>query len=237
MLVSYNWLQTYFKEKLPTPEKLADVITMGVFEIESIERKIKTADTLDGTAEDVVLDVKVLPDRNHYCLSHRYIAQEIGALLGYQFSVPEIEEFSVEKTEYVFTAEIQNEPDIQIADRYVSRIIEHVTVAESPEWLKNKLAVLGQRSINTIVDLTNYIMFETGQPLHVFDADKVKGNISIRRAKAGETVTTLDGKLIHLDPSILVIADEEGPLDIAGIKGGKKAELTSDTTRIMTSAA
>lgn len=237
MLVSYNWLQTYIKEKLPSPEKLADSITMGIFEVESIEKKTKTADTLDSATEDIVLDIKVLPDRNHYCLSHRYIAQEISALLGSEYIVPEIQEFPVEHTEYAFSVSIDNTTEDILADRYVTRVIEQVTVAESPDWLKNKLAVLGQRSINTIVDLTNYIMFETGQPLHVFDADKVKGNITIRRARDGETVTTLDGKVIQLDSSIVVIADDEGPLDIAGIKGGKKAELTSDTTRIMTSAA
>jgi phenylalanyl-tRNA synthetase beta chain len=253
MLVSYNWLQTYFKEKLPEPEKLADIITMGVFEIEGVEKKAKTADNLDGSIEDTILDVKVLPDRNPYCLSHRYIAQEIGALLNFTYIVPEIGEFDVEDTEYVFDASIEENSLAEssssnsaggardslspLAERYVTRVIENVTVASSPDWLKNKLEALGQRSINTIVDLTNYFMLETGQPLHVFDADKVKGNVVIRRARGGETVTTLDGKVVQLDPSIMVIADDEGPLDIAGIKGGKKAELTVDTTRVMTSAA
>ncbi len=253
MLVSYNWLQTYFKEKLPEPEKLADIITMGIFEIEGIERRTKTADEIDVTTEDTVLDVKVLPDRNPYCLSHRYIAQEIGALLGYEFVTPEIDEIDVKETEYVFNASIEKNTEVKsevregetvsassvapLAERYVTRVIENVTVALSPDWLKNKLEVLGQRSINAIVDLTNYFMLETGQPLHVFDADKVKGNIVIRRARDGETVTTLDGKVVALDSSIMIIADEEGPLDIAGIKGGKKAELTADTKRVMTSAA
>lgn len=250
MLVSYNWLQTYFKEKLPEPEKLADIITMGIFEIEGIERRTKTADSIDGSTEDVVLDVKVLPDRAPYCLSHRYIAQEIGALLGYEYVTPEVDEIDVQDTEYVFSASIEENteggvstepsaasPAEPLAERYVTRVIENVTVAGSPDWLKNKLEALGQRSINNIVDLTNYFMLETGQPLHVFDADKVKGNIIIRRARDGETVTTLDGKVIQLDPSIMVIADDEGPLDLAGIKGGKKAELTMDTKRVMTSAA
>lgn len=250
MLVSYNWLQTYFKEKLPEPEKLADVITMGIFEIEGIERRVKTADSVDGSTEDVVLDVKVLPDRAPYCLSHRYIAQEIGALLGFEYVTPEIDEIDVQDTEYVFSASIEENTEESgatassvsstaepLAERYVTRVIENVTVAGSPDWLKNKLEALGQRSINNMVDLTNYFMLETGQPLHVFDADKVKGNIVIRRARNGESVTTLDGKVIELDPSIMVIADDEGPLDLAGIKGGKKAELTMDTKRVMTSAA
>lgn len=250
MLVSYNWLQTYFKEKLPEPEKLADIITMGIFEIEGIERRAKTADSIDGSTEDVVLDVKVLPDRNPYCLSHRYIAQEIGALLGYEYITPEIDEIDVQDTEYIFNASIEentgdsdatassvSSPAEPLAERYVTRVIENITVAASPDWLKNKLETLGQRSINNMVDLTNYFMLETGQPLHVFDADKVKGDIIIRRARTGESVTTLDGKVIELDPSIMVIADDEGPLDLAGIKGGKKAELTMDTKRVMTSAA
>ena len=245
MLVSYNWLQTYFKEKLPEPEKLADIITMGIFEIEGIERRAKTADTMDSSTEDVILDVKVLPDRAPYCLSHRYIAQEIGALLGFEYITPEIDEIDMQDTEYVFNASIEENKEVRdgasspepLAERYVTRVIENVTVAASPDWLKNKLEVLGQRSINNIVDLTNYFMLETGQPLHVFDADKVKGDITIRRARDGESVTTLDGKVISLDTSIMVIADDEGPLDIAGIKGGKKAELTVDTKRVMTSAS
>lgn len=241
MLVSYNWLQTYFKEKLPEPEKLADIITMGVFEIESIEKHEKKADDVDSATEDTVLDIKVLPDRNPYCLSHRYIAQEIGALLGYEYITPSVDEFPIEDTEYTFNASIDNvsvdEPAQMLAERYVTRVIEGVSAAPSPDWLKNKLETLGQRSINSIVDLTNYFMLETGQPLHVFDADKVKGDIIIRRAKDGESVTTLDGKVIQLDSSIMVISDDEGPLDLAGIKGGKKAELDSNTTRVMTSAA
>lgn len=233
MLVSYNWLQTYFKEKLPEPEELADIITMGVFEIESIEKKG------EGEKLDTVLDIKVLPDRSSYCLSHRYIAQEIGALLNYEYITPEIEEIDVEETKYVFDASIEEptEGKDPIAYRYVTRVIEHVAIGPSPDWLKERLEVLGQRSINAIVDLTNYIMLETGQPLHVFDADKVEGNIVIRKAKDGEQVVTLDNKNITLDSSMIIIADDVAPLDIAGIKGGKKAELTTDTTRIMTSAA
>lgn len=243
MLVSYNWLQTYFKEKLPEPEKLADIITMGIFEIEAVERRAKAADSIDGAVEDTVLDVKVLPDRASYCLSHRYVAQEIGALLGYEYVVPEVDEFDIEETEYAFNASIEENGEdsdasaAPLAERYVTRVIENVTVAASPDWLKNKLETLGQRSINAIVDLTNYFMMETGQPLHVFDADKVRGDVVIRRARDGETVTTLDGKVIQLDPSIMVISDDEGPLDLAGIKGGKKAELDSNTKRVMTSAA
>lgn len=234
MLVSYKWLQTYFEKPLPAPEKLADILTMGVFEIESMEKVGVNGAPAENADADTVLDVKVLPDRAGYCLSHRYIAQEIGALIGEPVKFPKIGAIDVQDTTYVFNASIEN-PDL--CRRYVTRVIENIEVTDSPEWLRTALETLGQRSINAIVDLTNYLMIETGQPLHVFDADKVEGDIVIRNAKAGETVRTLDGKIINLETDMLVIADSVGPLDIAGIKGGKKAELTRDTKRIMTSAS
>ncbi len=104
---------------------------------------------------------------------------------------------------------------------------------DSPAWLKNFLKAVGQRSINYIVDLTNFVMLDTGQPIHAFDADKVQGELVVRYAKIGEKITLLDGKEIELDPSILVIADDINLLDITGIKGGKVAEVTKDTKNII----
>lgn len=243
MLISYNWIKSYFKEAIPEPKKLADIITMGAFEIDGMEEK--NANGANGaaggnSASDTILDIKVLPDRSAYALSHRYIAQEIGALIGQPITVPEIGEIDVDQN--VPALEVLNEAGVTSSNvpfciRYAGRIVQGVAVGDSPTWLKNQLEVLGQRSISSIVDLTNYVMLETGQPLHAFDADKVKGAIRVRLAKEGEEITLLDGTVLKLSPSMLVIADDEAPLALAGIKGGKKAEVTHDTKNIILEAA
>ncbi len=234
MLVSYNWLQKYFKDPLPEPEALADIITMGVFEVESVEKKSLAA----GGKPDTVIDVKVLPDRNPYCLSHRYVAQEIAALLDVQAEVPVIPHVPVTPISRVVDVRIS--PEVQekgFCKRYVARAVEGIVVTDSPLWLRSQLEVLGQRSINSVVDLANYVMLETGQPLHAFDADLIEGSIQVRFAAPGEKIIILDGTEIALTESDMVIADDAGPLAIAGVKGGKRAEVTSGTKNIILESA
>ncbi len=223
MLISYNWIKSYFTEEIPSPKELADIITMGAFEIDGIEEK----------GDDTVFDIKILPDRSAYALSHRYIAQEVGALLKKQIVLPEIHEVHGDSSLIV---NISHE-DTENCSRYIGRKVLNVEVADSPEWLKKQLEVLGQRSINSIVDLTNFVMLETGQPLHAFDADRVDGSVHIRRARAGETMILLDGTELEMTDQMLVIADDIQPLALAGIKGGKKAEVTKDTKNIILEAA
>lgn len=228
MLISKNWLQTYFKEPLPADQKIADTFTMGVFEIESVEQK----NAAGGV--DTVFDIKTLADRNPYALSHRYMALELGVLLRQEVVYPIYEEIAAQ--EVARTLEVSIEQP-EFCKRYIGRVVEGVAAGPSPAWLKEKLEVLGQRSINTIVDLTNFVMLDTGQPLHAFDADKVKGNIKVRLAKEGEEIVLLDGTTVKLTSTIVVIADDEAPLAIAGVKGGKKAEVTADTKNIIIEAA
>ena len=121
---------------------------------------------------------------------------------------------------------------------YLAQLVEGVKVEPSPAWLQQKLAAMGQRSINNIVDLTNLVLFELGQPLHAFDASKLEGNaIRVRRAKAGESLTTLDGKARTLNPEVLVIADKVRPVAIAGVMGGADSEVTDATTTILLECA
>ena len=224
MLVSYKWLQTYFKDPLPSPKELEEVFTMGVFEIESLEKK----------GEDSVFDVKTLADRNAYALSHRYMAYEIGALLKQPVVFPQFAEPATASTKRDLSIVVKDEI---FCPRYIGRVVENVNVGDSPAWLKEKLEVLGQRSINVIVDLANFVMLDTGQPLHAFDADKVEGDIVVRKAKEDEEIVVLDGKTIKLDPSIFIIADDVGALAIAGVKGGKRAEVTMATKNLILEAA
>jgi len=228
MLVSYKWLQTYFDDPLPEPSRLADIITMGFLEVDSMEKKG------EGAEADTIFDLKDLADRSPYSLGLRYVAQEVGVLIGKDAKIPSIAEFTESDSTRSLDIAIQ-EP--ALCTRYIGRVIEGVDVTASPDWLKKQLEIIGQRSINTIVDLTNYVMLETGQPLHAFDADKVVGNITIRKAKAGEELVILDGSTIKLTESMLVIADEQGPIALAGIKGGKRAEISESTKNIILEAA
>ncbi len=226
MKVSKNWLQTYFKETIPDSEKLSDLFTFHSFEVEGVEK----------TAADAILDVKILPDRAHYALSHKGVAREIAFLTGLQFTVPKFPEISQNKLLPDAGLDIQVQ-DTDACPRYIGRVVENITVTDSPTWLKERLESVGQRSINSIVDATNFVMLDIGQPLHAFDKDKVQGNIVVRKAHEGEKITILDGKEITLTSSMLVIADNAGPLAIAGVKGGIRAQVTKETKSIILEAA
>ncbi len=229
MKVSHNWLQTYFDKKIPDINKLADLFTFHSFEIEDVE-EIKNN---IGEIVDTVLDAKVLPDRAHYALSHKGIAEEIAVLNNvsikkrYADEIPAI-------TNIKPTIKIEN---TDFCRRYIGRYIEIDSVKDSPQWLVDSLDSIGQRSINSIVDITNYIMYDIGQPLHAFDADKIKGKIIIRKANDGEKITLLDNREIILTSLDNVIADEEGPLVIAGAKGGRRAEINETTRKIIIESA
>lgn len=224
MKISYQWLQSYFDEKLPTPEALAERLMFGFAEVESVEWK-------NGNA---ILDVKVLPDRACYALSHRGVAREVAAILGLEMKETDLP--VVRASRGVSTVSVRV-AEKGLSPRYTARRIEGVEVAPSPRWLTERIESIGERSINNIVDATNFVMFDIGQPLHAFDADNIRGGIVVRKAKAGERLTTLDGKELTLNESTLVIADDAGPLALAGVKGGKRAEVTDKTEAIIVEAA
>jgi len=229
MKTSYNWLQNYFTEKLPSPEKISEAITFHSFEIEEIFK----------VENDIVFDIKVLPDRAHDCLSHWGIAKEISAIFGLKVKEREFKKIQSKSTE--LKIEIQDEKCL----RYMGRIVRNVKVGVSPDWLKERLESIGQKSINNLVDIANFVMFDLGQPIHVFDLDKLTSSkIFIRNAKNNEKLTTLDKKNIELDESILIIADgstgspqANEALAIAGIKGGTKAEVDNNTKNIVIEVA
>lgn len=230
MSYSYNWLQTYFDNSLPSPAEIENGIIFHAFEVEGTEKK----------SDDTLLDIKILPDRAHDCLCHFGVASEISAI----FKLPKRSDSadygereakpSGEKPERSLSVEIK---DSELCRRYIGCMVENITVGESPVWLKERLQNIGQRSINNVVDATNYVMFDLGQPMHAFDADKVVGNIVVRLATHGEKLTTLDGKDIALAGNVLVITDDQGPLAIAGIKGGNRAEVDQNTKNIILESA
>jgi len=224
MLISYNWLQKYFDEKLPDPKDLAVLLNSHSFEVEGVETK----------GNDTILDVDVLPNRAHDCLCHYGMAKEVSVITG--LKAKQISNINLEvETPIDFNVTIE---DAKKCRRYIAVTIEGVKVGPSPDWLKENLESLGQKSINNIVDATNYVMFNIGQPLHAFDKDKLEGNeIIVRDAKVGEKITTLDNKQVEFTPENLVIADGKDPLAIAGVKGGKKAEVNANTTNLVLESA
>ncbi len=226
MLFSYNWLQLFFKKKLPKPEKLAETLSMHFFEVEEVEK----------SQNDWTLDIDVLPNRGGDCFSHLGIAREISAILGYKLEIPNKEPEEIkDKTKNFIKVKVRSKKDCH---RYTAKVITGVKVASSPSWIKEKLRALGLKPINNIVDITNYVMLETGQPLHAFDLDKISHRkIIIKRAQKGDRITTLDDERYGLDKNILVIADSKRPIAIAGIKGGKKAGIDKKTRDIVLESA
>jgi phenylalanyl-tRNA synthetase beta chain len=233
MKISYNWLQTYFNMPLPSVEKLSEGITMHAFEI----------DETINLGDDTVLDVKVLPNRAHDCLSHYGIAKEISTIFDIPLSkVPfgimqTLEPESKKHSVTISTSKVK---------RFVTAYIEDVVVGPSPTWLKNRLEALGQKSINNIVDVTNFVMFDMGQPMHAFSASQFQLHdngvkIDVRESKEGESTKTLDGAGREIPVGSILITDGNTGgntiLGIAGIKGGAHAEITLETKDIILEAA
>jgi len=224
MKFSYNLLQSFFEKKLPKPEKLAEILTMHLFSVEEIEK----------VGKDFALDIEVLPNRTD-CYSHFGIAREISAILDYRLKMADWklkEEKNLRAKDFV-EVEVK-----EGCNRYTGRIILNPEIKESPDWIKERLEVCGIKPINNVVDITNYVMLELGQPLHAFDYEKIKGKkIIVRKAKKGEKILTLDDEEYELDKDILVIADSKSPIGIAGIKGGKESGISENTKIIFLESA
>lgn len=229
MKVSYDWLNTFFDGKLPQPEVIARELTFHAWEIEEVLEK-------NG---DTVLDLKVLPDKSAWALSHRGVAKDISVVLNIPLAQ---DPFSQPIELLLKTDRVKVEVATLKCARYAAAYVKDIQVGPSPEWLKKRLEVIGQRSINNVVDATNYVMFELGQPLHAFDAKKLEGEqktIVVRDAQDGEKITSLTGEEYTLTPDDMVITDGANrmPLGIAGIKGGKVAEVDQNTTDIIIESA
>ena len=226
MRVSFNWLKDFLETKIEA-SKAQSFLTMAGLEITSI------AD-IDA---DHVMEIEVTPNRPD-CLSVLGIARELSAASGIPIKYPD----SIKKN-LMKKASARGSAKIEILDksacpRYVGCIMKNVKVGPSPEWLVQRLNAMGVRSVNNVVDITNYTLFELGQPLHAFDLDKLEGKrIVVRRAKKGENIVTIDGVSRVLDPNILVIADAVRPVAIAGIMGGKDTEITEFTKNILIESA
>lgn len=226
MKFSYGLLKKFVDLKL-TPEELAEILTLKTTEVEEIEK----------VDNDYILEIKVLPNRSDL-LSHYGMAREIAALTGGKLKKLDLDyKEMAEKTSDLIKVEVENP---ELCPRYTAQVIKNIKIGESPKWLKDILVSLGLKSINNIVDVTNYVMLEMGQPLHAFDYDRIAGHkIIVRSARQGEKIVTLDEAKTEyeLSPNTLVIADQEKPLAIAGIKGGYGSEITDSTRTIVLESA
>lgn len=206
--------------KLPAKAKVSEALNMHSFELESI-----TGDTLE---------IKLPSNRYSDASSHIGIARELSTSLGLSFKAPIKKIINPPMNRGLLGIRVEEK---ELCRRYSGRYFELKKIGTSPTWLKNILKSCGIQSINEVVDIMNYAMLVTGQPMHAFDADEIAGKIIVRRAKKGEKITTLDGKNIELSSQTLLIADEEKPLAIAGIKGGKEAGVTAKTRKIIVESA
>ncbi len=185
--------------------------------------------------DDVIFEVNVTPNRSD-ALSHLGIAREVATLMGVALKRPE-PKFAEAATQASTKIQIRIE-DAERCWRYAARVVEGVTVKPSPKWMQERLKACGVRAINNLVDVTNYVMLEYGQPLHAFDLDRIGGaQIVVRTAKAGEKLKTLDEKERPLHAEDLLICDATSPLVLAGVMGGASSEVTEKTTRVLLECA
>ncbi len=185
--------------------------------------------------DDVIFDIAITPNRPD-ALSHIGIARDLAALFNRELKTPEFElKETTEEASSVAKIEIENDVD---CPRYSARVVKNVKVGESPKWLQEKLKSVGLRPINNIVDITNFVLYEVGQPLHAFDLDFLAGKkIVVKNAKEGEKFVTLDSKERELKSNNLMICDAEKPVAVAGVMGGENSEVTDKTVDVLIESA
>jgi phenylalanyl-tRNA synthetase beta chain len=221
MKISLSWINDYVKTTRDT-DQLAEKLTMAGLEVEAVH-------LVNGES---IFEIEVTPNRAD-CLSMLGIARELAAVLNKNRKLPRRRpvKYPSRKCAIAIT-------DDKGCERYVGTVIENISVGSAPTWIKQRLESIGHRSISNIVDITNFVLMETGQPLHAFDFDKlVGGEIVVRRAKKGEKIVTIDEVERTLDESVLVIADAARPVAIAGIMGGKDTEVSATTKNILLESA
>ncbi|MBD3676490.1 MAG: phenylalanine--tRNA ligase subunit beta [Planctomycetaceae bacterium] len=224
MLVSWNWLKQYVDHDLSV-EEVTHELTMSGLNLEGVEE----------VSGDICVDLEVTSNRPD-CLGHIGVAREIAALFEKALSVPDPQPATGSQKVTELAAVENRSPEL--CPQYIARVITGVKVGPSPDWLVERLATIGQPSVNNIVDITNYVLMECGQPLHAFDLDKLGGRqIVVREATKDETITAIDQKEYKLDAGTCVIADESRPVAIAGVMGGLETEIGEATIDILIETA
>ncbi len=216
---------TLLKKLVPAIKSKKDLLS-------KLNQYIFEAENLEGDG----MEISISPNR-FSSVGHWGIAQELSAVYGEKFKIPNPKSQIPNKSK-ISNSKFQISVKTDLCRRIAGQYFENIEIKPSPKWMQSILETCGFRPINNIVDITNYVMLETGQPLHAFDYDKVENaHLIVRPAELIEELTTLDGQKFRLDQNTIVIADEKSPLDIAGIKGGKKAEIKEHTNKIILTCA
>jgi len=224
MIVSWNWLKHYVPLKMDVAE-LEHRLAMAGLNHESTVR-------VDG---DLAIDLEVTSNRPD-CLGHLGVAREVAVLWDLPLSLPDPQPPTTGDDVGQLTNVTIECPEF--CDRYTARVIRGVKIGPSPDWLVSRLQTLGLASINNVVDVSNYVMMECGQPLHVFDLNLLEGpEIIVRSARAGEQFEAIDHRMYELDPSMCVIADAQRPVALAGVMGGVNSEVRESTTNLLIESA
>src|SRR5215203_5068864 len=224
MLISYEWLKELTDTKL-SPNELRGRLTMVGLAIDAVDEH-------NGGA---VLAVEV-PSNRPDCLSHVGIARAVSVIENVHLRMPASEAPKSQGRASDFTSVEIKDPDL--CPRYAARLVRGVKIGPSPDWLVKHLETIGQRPINNVADITNYVLHELGQPLHAFDFEKLGGRrIVVRPAAPGEKLKTLDGQERTLSGDMLVIADAEKPVALAGIMGGEESEISAQTRDVLIESA
>ena len=222
MNISYNWLKDLVEVDLP-PQDLAVKLTSAGLAVEGIHE----------FGDDFVFDIDLTSNRSD-CLSHLGVAREISAITGISLNAKaQRREDAKDGNQRLVTI-----LDADLCHRFTARIIRGVKIGASPEWLVKRLEAVGERSINNVADITNFVMHELGNPMHSFDLNKLAGNrIVVRRTKSGETIRTLDEIERKLDETMLMICDAEKPVAVGGVMGGFDSSITDETTDVLLEVA
>lgn len=224
MRVPLSWLKLYLDFDL-SEAKIAETLTLAGLEVEAIDR----------VGSDPVFEISLTPNLSH-CMSVIGIARELAALLNLKIKrhLIQFEENPSVSIDRLIDVAIQ---DVAKCHRYSCRVVQNVKVGPSPAWLKNRLEASGIRSINNIVDIGNYVMLEFGQPLHLFDYDKIAGKKILVSSKFKGSLITLDDQEREIPEGALMICDENGPLAFAGVIGGKSSAVTDATRSVLIESA
>jgi len=230
MKFTFNWLKEFVTVKA-SPEKLANLFTMAGLEVESLAA---LRDPDDGQ-QDWLFEIAVTPNRGD-CLGLKGLARELAALTGGRLKCPAISPHAKDaRLAARVTIAIQNP---RLCPRYSARVVEDLCIRPAPSWLRFRLESCGIRSINNVVDVTNYVMLETGQPLHAFDLDRLPTRrVIVRQAGDIKRFVTLDEVERELEPQDLLICDGDTPIALAGVMGGMESEVQSGTQRLLLESA
>lgn len=225
MLVSWNWLHDYVQPEIEL-EQIVDHLTMSGLNHEST--------TLEGS--DFCIDLEVTSNRPD-CLGHLGVAREIAVLTGALLKKPDVDLTSDGQTAVQKLCQVTIEAP-ELCRRYTARVVRGVKVGPSPEWLVQRLQTIGIESVNNVVDISNYVMLECGQPLHTFDLANVHGQqIIVREPRPDEQILAINHQTYSLQAGMCVIADAHGPVAIGGVMGGAESEISSETKDVLIEAA